>query len=332
VGSGVETVGPTLISVVQTTGVPLEVVQTGVATVGSVVEVAGTPQETTTHAVVTSVGLVNRVAGETTTQAVGTTVATVVHAVASVPVAPVESIVSQAQDGSGSLAATTNLAPVTAARTSTVVSPSVQHIRGVPDATTAGNVQTSDASVVVGLTAAPGFSATYTYIATPTAAQAPALFVNAIEARLNTEPALVEHGFIEASPGRDEFGSLLREDSHGNIIFAAAVYDDMPADSLMYRQQPREADLLTSVLPADTPSLDLAIQQFLSQLNDVGRELGRVLSRHGWLPWALGAGLTAVAALELVRRQEQQRRRLGTRGTQSDTLSWVPGLPGSLGL
>jgi hypothetical protein len=154
--------------------------------------------------------------------------------------------------------------------------------------------------------------------------------VNGVATRLNTEPARVERNFIEASPGRDEFGAILREDRQGHIFFAAAVSDELPVDSLMSRQQPQEADLLTSALPADTPSLELGVQQFLSQLNDAGQELSRAMTRHGWLPWMLAAGLTGLAALEFARRQEQRRRRIGGRANQ-DMLSWVPGLPGSLG-
>jgi hypothetical protein len=207
----------------------------------------------------------------------------------------------------------------------TALPPAAQHANGVAAGTGA-----SDGSAGV-LTAAPTFLASNNYLTGPTVEQAASSTVNGFQTKLNTQPALVERGFVETSPGRDQFGAILREDQQGNILFAAAVNDELPVDSLMYRQEPQEADLLTSALPADTPSLELGVQQFLSQLNDVGRELSRAMTQHGWLPWVLSAGLTGMAALEFVRRQEQRRRLLRGRTNQGDALSWVPGLPGTLG-
>jgi hypothetical protein len=246
------------------------------------------------------------------TQAIGTTPTPVAQAVT-----PVETVGSVGVESLRSL-----LAPSTPV---TSVPVSVQHSAVVADA---GVTRTSDTAG--GLTASPSFQGAGNHLSPPPLEQATAGAVNGVATRLNTEPARVERNFIEASPGRDEFGAILREDRQGNIVFAAAVNDELPVDSLMSRQQPQEADLLTSALPADTPSLELGVQQFLSQLNDAGQELSRAMTRHGWLPWMLGAGLAGLAALEFARRQEQRRRRIGGRAYH-DTLSWVPGLPGSLG-
>jgi hypothetical protein len=126
----------------------------------------------------------------------------------------------------------------------------------------------------------------------------------------------------------NDHATRLRQDAH--VLFAEAVTEDLRMDSLVQAPEPQEADLLMTALPADTPSLELGIQQFLSQLNDIGEELSRAMTRPGWLPWAVGASVMGMAALEFARRQ-QQRRRHADRVADRRALSWVPGLPGSRG-
>jgi hypothetical protein len=79
---------------------------------------------------------------------------------------------------------------------------------------------------------------------------------------------------------------------------------------------------------SDDANLGLAIQQFLQQLDDLGREVARALSGHGWLAWAL-AGAMGAAGLELMRRRLRQRTAAAAVGAHDDvSLTSVPGLPG----
>jgi hypothetical protein len=92
----------------------------------------------------------------------------------------------------------------------------------------------------------------------------------------------------------------------------------------------QRAGLLGEAAPADAGPLDVAIREFLGQLDNLGRDLTQGAARNGPLPWVLVAALGA-AALEVGRRQVRRRERLVLDADDDeDTLTWVPGLPSSV--
>jgi hypothetical protein len=92
---------------------------------------------------------------------------------------------------------------------------------------------------------------------------------------------------------------------------------------------PREADLLTATLPSQSGTLDLALQQFLSQLDEIGRQLSETVVGQGWLPWIMGAGLIGAAAQEFARRRVGRLRGEPALALPGNSPSRVPGLPTS---
>ncbi len=143
---------------------------------------------------------------------------------------------------------------------------------------------------------------------------------------------LVEPGdFSFMAVGAESNQPLVREKITGNLEVAAGIEEGMPIDEgAMGSPLAQEADLLTTVVPVNQTALDLAIQQFLGQVNDIGHELSLALTQRGWLPWAMGATLAGAAALAITRRQVQRRQSGVVLGLAGTNLSWVPGLPGSL--
>jgi hypothetical protein len=92
---------------------------------------------------------------------------------------------------------------------------------------------------------------------------------------------------------------------------------------------PAGADLLNG--SGAQPALDLGVQQFLSQLDDLGREVTRSLQETNSAIWILVAALGAVT-FEVARRRRKARRLLGVVGGPDGLEeSWVPGLSGPLG-
>jgi hypothetical protein len=89
------------------------------------------------------------------------------------------------------------------------------------------------------------------------------------------------------------------------------------------------ADLLNG--SGAQPALDLGVQQFLNQLDDLGREVSRSLQETSGAVWILVAALGAVT-FEVARRRRKARRLLGiVGGPDGLEESWVPGLSGPLG-
>jgi hypothetical protein len=89
-----------------------------------------------------------------------------------------------------------------------------------------------------------------------------------------------------------------------------------------------ESDLADYV-PQGAAPLEIALRNFLEQVEDLGRELGAVVRGSGLAAWLAVLGTVGVT-LELTRRR---RRRLGGRlglagGAGDVMLSWVTGLPG----
>ncbi len=84
-------------------------------------------------------------------------------------------------------------------------------------------------------------------------------------------------------------------------------------------------ELLAGTVGGERGTLELAIQDFLSQLDDMGRELSRALSPHAWTTWVVSLCL-ATAMLEMTRRR---RRTAATVALDAGAPSCVPGLPSS---
>jgi hypothetical protein len=106
-----------------------------------------------------------------------------------------------------------------------------------------------------------------------------------------------------------------------------------PRDWAWQAPSPQRADLLGEASPADAGPLDVAIRQFLQQLEDFGWDVGHTVAEGGLPPWALAAALGA-AALEGIRRYT---RRTSSRpalvaGAEQDTLTWVSEPHGGAGL
>src|SRR5262249_9949588 len=110
---------------------------------------------------------------------------------------------------------------------------------------------------------------------------------------------------------------------------AAAAPADEPNDtSAQDRILPPQSGFLAAPLATNDPTLGVAIQQFLDQLDEIGNELSRGLANSPWAAWLL-AGTLSVAAIELTRRRFHRRRtRVALAGVRDESLSWVPGLPG----
>jgi hypothetical protein len=181
------------------------------------------------------------------------------------------------------------------------------------------------------LTGVPGSIAANYASASASAVQPVAWVANVVEAG-NRQSAPLDRDFFGLASSRDDAVSPRREGAReASTWFIANVNDDTPGDSQLVHMSPQEVGLLTSG-PADAPSLDVALQQFLSRLNDVGSDLSQTLTESGWLPWVLGAALTGLATLELTRRRSQRRMQQSrTVREEGDLLSWIPGIPGSLG-
>jgi hypothetical protein len=89
-----------------------------------------------------------------------------------------------------------------------------------------------------------------------------------------------------------------------------------------------QSGFMAAPMATNDPTLGVAIQQFLDQLDEIGTELSRSLAKNPWAAWLL-AGTLSVAAIELTRRRFHRRRtRVALAGVRDESLSWVPGLPG----
>ena len=97
---------------------------------------------------------------------------------------------------------------------------------------------------------------------------------------------------------------------------------------------PYGADLLGAALPAGTGAVDQGIRQFLDGLEDIGLALAQALAQNGLLPWAVGAVMVGAVAVEVTRPRLRRllRRRIVAAGAAGDSMSWVPGLPGSFSI
>jgi hypothetical protein len=92
---------------------------------------------------------------------------------------------------------------------------------------------------------------------------------------------------------------------------------------------PQGADLLTAAMTR-SGALDQAIQNFLTSLTDFGLDVSQALAQHGWAPWALAIGVGGLTLEWTRQRLYRGRRRVNLAlAGDGDSLSWVPGLPGS---
>jgi hypothetical protein len=90
------------------------------------------------------------------------------------------------------------------------------------------------------------------------------------------------------------------------------------------------AGLLSGATAGDSVALDVALEEFVRQIGDLGEQFGRSLSGLGVAPWVLTTAMAATT-FELTRRRRSTRFGLGLAGgDQPSTLTWFGGLPGSL--
>jgi hypothetical protein len=90
------------------------------------------------------------------------------------------------------------------------------------------------------------------------------------------------------------------------------------------------ADLMNGAAPQDAAALDAGVQQFLAQLDDLGREVTRSLQQSSVAVW-VGLTLFGAVAFEIVRRRRARLALRGSGGADGPAESWVPGLSGPLG-
>jgi hypothetical protein len=124
-----------------------------------------------------------------------------------------------------------------------------------------------------------------------------------------------------------------RRQETATLASLAFLEVDAAADSTLEAVTPDagKPGQLAALTPMDPAALELGLDQFLKQIDDVGHELEKVLDRSGAMPW-LAALTVAAAAGEFARRHRRRSHpRLRLAGGPSDaTLTWVAGLPGSL--
>jgi hypothetical protein len=127
------------------------------------------------------------------------------------------------------------------------------------------------------------------------------------------------------------------ERSPGEVAAASGIETTLagtsPRDSAWQGLSPQRADLLSEASPVNAGPLDVAIGQFLQQLEDFGRDVRHTVAESGPPSWALAAALGA-AVFEGIRRYT---RRTSSRpalvaGVEQDTLTWVCEPPGGAGL
>lgn len=104
----------------------------------------------------------------------------------------------------------------------------------------------------------------------------------------------------------------------------------VPSDREQLDLVPPAADLVSSVLPANLTALDVAVQQYFSQLEQLVTDLSGLFSRMGWAPWVAASVVLAMAG-ELARRWLRPGARelpLAARGEGTLPLWWFPDLDG----
>jgi hypothetical protein len=90
-------------------------------------------------------------------------------------------------------------------------------------------------------------------------------------------------------------------------------------------------DLRNGTATQDVAALDLGVQQFLAQLDDLGNEFARSLQQTSAAAW-IAAAVVGAVGLEVARRRLRARLAVGISGkTVSPADSWVPGLSGPIG-
>lgn len=113
------------------------------------------------------------------------------------------------------------------------------------------------------------------------------------------------------------------EQPAGTFVTSGSEREPSPESLFDLPMPMQQADLHETALQPDGSSLSAAVGQFLAQLDDVGRELSRAVARHGWLSFAVGAGVAGTLALELA--YGHVRRRLPQEET-GEAFQWIPGL------
>lgn len=91
---------------------------------------------------------------------------------------------------------------------------------------------------------------------------------------------------------------------------------------------PHLSGLLEGVVPFDADAVQVAMQQFLEQVEDLGGDAASWLAQMNFAPWivALAVGLTAYDVTR--RRQQQAQRGLVLTDADGTPLTWFPGLAG----
>ncbi len=119
------------------------------------------------------------------------------------------------------------------------------------------------------------------------------------------------------------------EQADSHVLIGSEGTGDASSDHVDLALQ--GSKMLLNGLPLDTATLQRALQQFLSQANELGEELTKSLQMMGGSPWLMGLAI-AGTAYEVVRRQQHgSRRKKGlASGEGRRTLTWIAGLPGSL--
>jgi hypothetical protein len=102
-----------------------------------------------------------------------------------------------------------------------------------------------------------------------------------------------------------------------------AEYEEIPFD--LNQVLPKASGPLANFLPFDPEVLDLAVQQVVQQIDELGEDLTSLLHGMGLSPWLMAAA-TAAAAYEIARRQlqwSQLRQAYSSDGQGSGTV-WLP--------
>jgi hypothetical protein len=89
------------------------------------------------------------------------------------------------------------------------------------------------------------------------------------------------------------------------------------------------SDQLVALPSERSGPLVLALDEFLSQVENLGQEVARSLEQSGWTPWVVALAATTIATEIVGRRLWRRSPRLNlASGGPDETLTWVAGLPG----
>jgi hypothetical protein len=90
---------------------------------------------------------------------------------------------------------------------------------------------------------------------------------------------------------------------------------------------PEPSGLLADFLPFDPATMNLALRQFLDQINNLNGELGSFVEGLGLSPWFVVAAAVATTASEITRRRLRRTQdQLSATGCEGATSTWFPDL------